>query len=88
MWQIQLRSAGWKFKEALLMQNLFLVGNGPSLKICPKCASHFEHCTSVRIIPGFLINNSRLAPTLYMVLGFLGKERWGKKKSKKEKIPY
>ncbi len=33
------------------MQYLIPVGCGPSGKTCPRCASHFEHTTSVLIIP-------------------------------------
>lgn len=55
--------AGWNSKEALLMQKRLRVGAGPSLKTWPKWAPQFVHVTSVRIIPGFLINNNRFAPT-------------------------
>lgn len=55
--------AGWKLIEAELMQKRFLVGFGPSLNTCPRCASHFEQVTSVRTISGFAISSSRLPPT-------------------------
>lgn len=62
-------SAGRKSSEALLMQNLLRVGLGPSLKTCPKWAPQLEQVTSVRTIPGFAINNSRLAPTVWHGVG-------------------
>jgi len=49
--------------DAELMQKRFLVGFGPSLNTCPRCASHFEQVTSVRTISGFAISSSRLPPT-------------------------
>lgn len=55
--------AEWKLMEAELMQKRFLVGFGPSLNTCPRCASHFEQVTSVRTISGFAISSSRLPPT-------------------------
>lgn len=50
--------------EAELMQNLFLVGAGPSSKTCPKWEPHSEQVTSVRIMPGRgFMRSKRFAPT-------------------------
>lgn len=45
------------------MQNLFLVGNGPSLKTWPRCEPHWMHVTSVLMRPGWDMRSSRFAPT-------------------------
>lgn len=58
-------SAGMKSKEAELIQNLFLVGAGPSLNTWPRCAEHLEHRTSVRTIPGRVKTSNIFAPTFY-----------------------
>jgi len=42
--------ASWKHIDAELMQKRFLVGFGPSLNTCPRCAPQLEHVTSVRTI--------------------------------------
>lgn len=49
------------------MQKRFLVGFGPSLNTCPRCALHLEQVTSVRTISGFAISSSRLPPTVRAV---------------------
>ena len=43
--------AGSIFNAAELMQNRSPVGAGPSSNMCPRCASHRLHITSVRRIP-------------------------------------
>ena len=45
--------------DAELMQYLNPVGAGPSLKICPRCPSQFEHITSIRFIP-YLLSSKKL----------------------------
>lgn len=57
------------------MQNLFLVGAGPSSKTCPRWAPHFEQLTSVRIIPGREIASKRFPPTNYIMC--TGKKDFG-----------
>lgn len=57
-------AAVMKSMDAELIQKRRLVGGGPSLKTWPKWALQQEQVTSVRIIPGFLMSNKRLEPTM------------------------
>ncbi|CAH1998989.1 unnamed protein product [Acanthoscelides obtectus] len=64
-----------KFIEAELMQNLFLVGGGPSSNTCPRWAPHWAQVTSVRTLPGWDIRSKRFAPTIWRREGTGGPQR-------------